>query len=351
MHHHGLTETFRHRPLDPTEQSIRLIRIRPKLSVDGLLVCDVRHARISSRYQCLSYRWGCQEQSRIVLMRNIAPETSSPMPLHISQNLYDFLAIARQKRWLCKWFWIDALCIDQINTAERSHQVAHMGHIYAHALKVVVWLGKTSTRYRRSMSATDVETYRSFVLENEYWNRAWITQEIVLARNVAVLINDTATSLRKLVDRLSDGLPQSWLRSPMRVLVNTGLLLRFGDTKPRLLDLIQNEAWANKKCTIPRDRFFSILELVQEGRDIAVDYDSSPIDLACNILRACSNVLCSCPVLALLRALGVDELAGFPSLCGLMNGVVIPLNVFPMHLCPRTVGVVHYSKRVSSKFS
>lgn len=240
-------------------------------------------------------------------MRNAASKTESPMPLCINQNLYEFLTVARKKKGLCKWFWIDALCINQTNTPERSHQVAHMGHIYAHALRVVVWLGKTVSRYRRTMRAADLDSWRSFILENEYWNRAWVTQEIVLARKVTVLIDDIIMSLRKLVDLVSDGLTMSWLSSPMRVLINTGLLLRYGESKPRLLDLFRDGTWATKKCSIPRDRVFSILELVREGNGIAVDYESSTIDVARNILRACSDVTCVCSVLALLRALRVDD--------------------------------------------
>lgn len=38
-------------------------------------------------------------------------------------------------------FWIDALCIDQENLAERNHQVTQMGKIYASAYRVVSWLG------------------------------------------------------------------------------------------------------------------------------------------------------------------------------------------------------------------
>jgi hypothetical protein len=38
-------------------------------------------------------------------------------------------------------FWADALCIDQTNTVERSHQVNLMQDIYSYAALVIVWLG------------------------------------------------------------------------------------------------------------------------------------------------------------------------------------------------------------------
>lgn len=39
---------------------------------------------------------------------------------------------------------IDYLCIDQMNLAERNHQVAMMSQIYARAETVIVWLGLLS---------------------------------------------------------------------------------------------------------------------------------------------------------------------------------------------------------------
>jgi hypothetical protein len=39
-------------------------------------------------------------------------------------------------------FWIDAICIDQTNLDERSHQVRLMAVIYSQARQVVVWLGE-----------------------------------------------------------------------------------------------------------------------------------------------------------------------------------------------------------------
>lgn len=267
-------------------------------------------------------------------MRNVASKTESAMPLRINQNLYDFLTVARKKRGLCKWFWIDALCINQTNTLERrSHQVVHMGRIYAHALRVVAWLGRTVSRHHRTMKSADLDSWRCFVLKNEYWDRAWVTQEIFLARKVTVLTNDTMMSLRKLVDLVSDGLTMSWLSSPMRVLVNTGLLLRYGESKPHLLDLIQDDIWATKKCSIPRDRIFSILELVHEGKGIIVDYESSTIDVAHNILRACSGITCFCPLLPLQRALGIDESTGLSPWLGLASEIRIAKTVPSSHSC------------------
>jgi hypothetical protein len=38
---------------------------------------------------------------------------------------------------------IDPVCINQLDTQERGHQVALMGSIYTHATSVIVWLGRS----------------------------------------------------------------------------------------------------------------------------------------------------------------------------------------------------------------
>ncbi|KAF2828669.1 hypothetical protein CC86DRAFT_259497, partial [Ophiobolus disseminans] len=58
----------------------------------------------------------------------------------IRDNLLSFLQVARRKLGFV-WFWIDALCIDQINVAQRTRQVQQMGLIFSSATEVIAWLG------------------------------------------------------------------------------------------------------------------------------------------------------------------------------------------------------------------
>ena len=54
-------------------------------------------------------------------------------------------------------FWIDAVCIDQICTSERNHQVSVMGRIYSQAREGVAWLGHESAMTTPSDNAPVVE--------------------------------------------------------------------------------------------------------------------------------------------------------------------------------------------------
>jgi hypothetical protein len=41
----------------------------------------------------------------------------------------------------CLPIWIDAICINQMDVEEKSHQVASMGKLYSKATKTLIWLG------------------------------------------------------------------------------------------------------------------------------------------------------------------------------------------------------------------
>ncbi|KAL9584240.1 MAG: hypothetical protein Q9212_002244 [Teloschistes hypoglaucus] len=75
--------------------------------------------------------------------------------LAVTENLATAL---RHLRWTAKTrdLWIDAICINQQNFAERGAQVAMMGSIYANASQVLVWLGPENID-----SALAVETLSS----------------------------------------------------------------------------------------------------------------------------------------------------------------------------------------------
>ena len=58
----------------------------------------------------------------------------------MTRNLYTALQRLR-KPSASRLYWVDAVCIDQVNIAERSHQVALMRAIYHRAAHVIAWIG------------------------------------------------------------------------------------------------------------------------------------------------------------------------------------------------------------------
>ena len=82
--------------------------------------------------------------------RVIWPETETHIRYKISidgglflvrRNLYCAIKALRREHEP-RAIWIDAICINQADIAERGFQVAQMSSIYAMAETVIVWLGK-----------------------------------------------------------------------------------------------------------------------------------------------------------------------------------------------------------------
>ncbi|KAK5311424.1 hypothetical protein LTR70_008785 [Exophiala xenobiotica] len=99
--------------------------------------------------------------------------------------------------------FVDALCIDQRNVEEKNTQVPLMGRIYGQATVVRCWLDLPAAGSDRAMEIlklssedqlmkdmvvaglpVDLEDLASLtdLLMRPYWRRAWILQEVVLAR-------------------------------------------------------------------------------------------------------------------------------------------------------------------------
>jgi hypothetical protein len=83
--------------------------------------------------------------------------------LLISQNLYD--AIGRLNG-LASLMWIDAICINQTDPAERASQVLLMDEIYSKASRVIVWLGKDESDVKETLL---ILTHVNTLLKN-YWD-------------------------------------------------------------------------------------------------------------------------------------------------------------------------------------
>lgn len=166
---------YHHQPLNPDGQEIRLLRLRPELSKDGLIQCDIAPVDLAAapEYQALSYEWGPPKQIRRV---SIAGRV-----LIIRENLWLFLDMFRSTVANNTLLWIDQICIDQQNLSERGHQVKLMGEIYTKAFRAVVWLGPSIGVY------TDLRTTfdRHTVLVYEDLGRSRGREEYGQRRTVA----------------------------------------------------------------------------------------------------------------------------------------------------------------------
>ncbi|KAK4961454.1 hypothetical protein LTR10_001944 [Elasticomyces elasticus] len=90
-------------------------------------------------YSAVSYCWGTQLPTASL---TVFPQVHEWYQIGITPSLNSIL---RRIGEVCpaRWLWVDALCINQANEEEKSHQVSLMKSIYERAGSVYVWLGGT----------------------------------------------------------------------------------------------------------------------------------------------------------------------------------------------------------------
>ncbi|KAH8896971.1 HET-domain-containing protein [Thozetella sp. PMI_491] len=155
-------------------------------------------------YEAVSYVWGDP--------RNSVGITIDGLDFPVTRTLYRALNRLVLKDHL-RIVWVDAICINQADLAERSQQVNHMRHIYQNATSVAAFLGdpysgiEIALQYL-SLSAEDntrhvqpslqphlsagkldansdelaIALIKLFYLP--WWKRVWTVQEFLLARDV-----------------------------------------------------------------------------------------------------------------------------------------------------------------------
>lgn len=290
-------------PLSPG--MIRLIRVNRELSPDGLIQCNLEHSTVDDEYRCLSYVWGPPGGEKQI---NINGQIA-----RVRSNLHDFLNIARAKYPFLP-LWIDALCIDQENVIERNHQVQEMGNIYSQARMVIAWLGDNQElasglkALRNKLTPSPVipfpkDFYKNkkywedypLLTSHEYWTRAWIVQEILLARSVVLLASNARLNISLF--------PEGWYSTYDHI----GPLLspKSDDIKPNLLS--QLNQFRDKGCALLHDRIYSLLSLCGTTKHIEVDYTIPTWSLGIRVLQSSGSRVCLCAMLTLLRALDIHH--------------------------------------------
>ncbi|PMD29609.1 hypothetical protein L207DRAFT_520892 [Hyaloscypha variabilis F] len=150
---------YQYNPLRSRGGEFRLLSLLPG-PTSAEIEIEIFHVKRSSKpeYEALSYVWGPSERTDTALVCGLAKSRSQFLGyLELQQRHEDpktfrigitrSLAVAlRNLRHPTKpkILWIDALCINQDDLAERSAEVLGMDLIYSNAVEVIVWLGPKS---------------------------------------------------------------------------------------------------------------------------------------------------------------------------------------------------------------
>ncbi|EWG54916.1 hypothetical protein FVEG_17421 [Fusarium verticillioides 7600] len=207
-------------------------------------------------YEAVSYTWakgnGRREKSHAIFIRKRWES------LPITENCYDALQNCRfDDRDRC--LWVDAICINQSNISERTHQVGMMRRIYSTASRVLIYLGMDDTG-----SGSEITDDPQTLSGNPYFSRIWVVQEIGSAKQALVLYGRQAMHWEFFHGNLQRLSSRRWMRhfgSPQKIDDSLEFLTLLEDTR-------------NCNASDPRDKIFALLGLWK--KPVEPDYTLSP---------------------------------------------------------------------------
>ncbi|TKA61266.1 hypothetical protein B0A55_10991 [Friedmanniomyces simplex] len=184
-----------------------------------------------------------------------------------------------------QWLWIDAICINQQDMAERAEQVSRMADIYRRSECLEVWLGEfSSDRAEEALELELVEALRTgtclpgremdlgwavgqFLLR-PWFRRRWVVQEYRLSHNRHVRIGPHSFAFSKeAMHLLRRGLDASRVQVPLVT----------QSPRPLLFELYQNRLM---KCSVPHDRIYALLHVSSDMNAVLpIDYTIPVEDL------------------------------------------------------------------------
>lgn len=282
-------------PLAATD-AFRLMVLQPGQRHEPIVVqLHTVSAGSVTEYDAISYVWGNPQQTVSILCNGIST--------NVTVNLHAALVQIRSQD-ISRVLWADALCINQNDKVERGRQVTIMGSIYSSARLVLACMGSSPdggaakiasllTDYAPVMDTTPPPTmdprWQSFayLLRKDWFTRAWVLQEVGLARNPRVVYDNVDFSYRGLMAAAkwvtlhspgfatragipgllihtywTDWSPESWARDPF--VKSCGLL-----------DLLDHGSLLS--CQDPRDHIYAFLghplAASRTGKAIVPDYE------------------------------------------------------------------------------
>lgn len=321
-----------YRPLDADRGEIRIIELLPG-SFDSDIRCHLKYTTLDSPesipYEALSYVWG-------------KPDFTEPLEFEghqvlVTKNLATALRHLRpDANGSPRRIWVDAICINQNDVAERNHQVTIMKDIYSHCTADLAWLGPDSSspdkaseqvenlalgfqllkklitkdnvtllsmkKEARDYEDSDEEedvfvlTYKeqqpldAVLLRAPLWSRIWVMQELALAPRIVLVAGHDTFAWEDISGFLSDTI----YADAFHLTWSHGMLRPATQYTFERVQIVQHQRNLVRDCregkavstlievlgrfkfadaTDPRDKIYGLLGLVTERHGVKVDYN------------------------------------------------------------------------------
>ena len=240
-------------------------------------------------YAAVSYTWGEGDDMQMVQLNK--------RKFLVRHNLWSCLYYlglhARDSE--AKYLWVDAICINQKNIAERNTQVGVMDEIYRNACYVSIWLGLDPRLeiYRHRIDwpllRFDASNFHWFeyakkLADHEYWSRYWVIQECLLARNIQLHCGRNITTWERFREVLGYETGIDLFALPKQDRTTTILDSRKHGALPLLLARSPGDYFSpqrpldeliihhrHSRCKDPRDRVFALLGLLSPAERASLE--------------------------------------------------------------------------------
>ncbi|KAF7893942.1 hypothetical protein EAF00_007456 [Botryotinia globosa] len=271
--------------LDPLVDGIRLLHLSPGNSTQQPR-CSLKHVNFGERpkYNAVSYTWGDEADQKPIVIDD--------RYFLVTGNLYKALICLQQQQSAKECLlWVDAICINQDNVAERNRQLTIMPFIYERAKLVIIWsrndelisppiwldpkkispfeMSGHTQQYKEQRSLFN---YLMIVCSNEYWKRLWIIQEIGKARKLTIFFGHELIDWQRFVETVTLDWPYpAWItqetmeENALSQTVPWSLYYQLRnkyDGVHKLQNLMTNHRQA--LCKEPRDKVYGLIGLATD---------------------------------------------------------------------------------------
>lgn len=313
----GYVQTYIYNTLRNRSQDIRILSLLPGEWASPIR-CKMETKSLDEKpeYCGLSYVWGDEEKKEEIYVDDV--------DVHVTTNLKLALLYLREKRTGPLRLWVDALCINQNDNSEKTHQIQLMGRIYSECLKVRIWLGCNPPKSSSIQAASQADDQDPFALlghfyhnkhlrelpcfhrdnntqiysfqsgttfDREYtalcniisspwWSRLWTVQEAILPPRAVLAFGTQAWAWTTLVQATANCRKHWWgccreasqalpidisdaLHEFSRNILNLEQA-RNSRNSSNLCDLLQS--YGHRGCKEPKDTVFGLLALVDQQR-------------------------------------------------------------------------------------
>lgn len=319
-------------PLNGSKREIRLLELQPATALSDPINCTLRTVSLSTQpsYIALSYVWGDASVKTPITVNSVSLGATANLCAALRRARFDAEPIS---------LWVDAVCINQADNAEKAAQIRLMRAIYTSASMVVVWLGERDAASDEAMplifgaarmwerhkleasggdtcggpGAAELMMYAlaqggalpalGLFLKREWWSRVWVIQEVAVSQRAILLCGDKPITFRDFIDAfllwavMLKAESQSGERSRIMGLLKyimegtsaRALLWQHARLNARddatewqqRMDAVYGlqemleESW-NYDSTDPRDKIYAWIGLVREnGVTVEPDYDAT----------------------------------------------------------------------------